>query len=59
MGQLPFYGTEKKGPPLRGPFLVGRPRLERGTNWLKATCSSPNKSLQNKFFLYLPVPKKS
>jgi len=45
MGQLPFYGTEKKGPPLRGPFLVGRPRLERGTNWLKAIYSLPNKRL--------------
>ena len=45
MGQTPIYGAEKKGAPLRAPFLVGRPRLERGTNWLKATYSLPYKPL--------------
>jgi hypothetical protein len=33
----------KKRPPLEAAFLVGRPRLERGTNWLKAICSLPYK----------------
>ena len=37
MGELPFYGGKKSGPPLEAAFLVGRPRLERGTNWLKPT----------------------
>ena len=40
VGRKPNSGENKKGLRLGALNMVGRERLERSTNWLKANCST-------------------